>query len=207
MYQRVMPNRPYHPQQSIYSLTLRPSILMVVDNNHAFLASVEGEISFFRSIMRARPIGIHRHFHVLAIQRFIHKDTGRLVHINDIWDKLRSCYNLDALEAIVRWAFNSGQGLIIDVNCYLPRTWMPKPTSCPDRMILLHHWYGHHHRPRQTFLYILTSERNIRCQLTSRSNRSYPNGACEQRHLSHHHPHLHLLPLNLVAGRSAVGQS
>jgi len=61
---------------------------------------VEGEISFFRSIMRARPIGIHRHFHVLAIQRFIHKDTGRLVHINDIWDKLRSCYNLDALEAI-----------------------------------------------------------------------------------------------------------
>ena len=75
---------------------------MTVQNNRAFLGSVEGEISFFRSIMRARPIGIHRHFHVLAIQRFILKDTGRVVHISDIWEKLKSCYNLDALEAIVR---------------------------------------------------------------------------------------------------------
>ncbi|KAF8231746.1 hypothetical protein L208DRAFT_1275361 [Tricholoma matsutake] len=73
---------------------------MIVDDNRIFLGSVEGEISFFRSIMRARPIGIHRHFHVLAIQRFIQQDTGRIVHTGDIWDKLRSCYNLDALEAI-----------------------------------------------------------------------------------------------------------
>ncbi|GLB38347.1 putative chromatin modification-related protein EAF7 [Lyophyllum shimeji] len=66
----------------------------------AFLQSVDGEISFFRSIMRARPIGIHRHFHVLAIQNAMFKDTGRLVQIDDIWAKLRSCYNMDALEAI-----------------------------------------------------------------------------------------------------------
>lgn len=180
---------------------------MAGDNNRTFLASVEGEISFFRSIMRARPIGIHRHFHVLAIQRFIHKDTGRLVHITDIWDKLRSCYNLDALEAIVRCS-NFGR-VFIDINSYLRRTWMPKLTSYPGRMDLLHHWYGHHHRPRRTFLYILTSEKNTRCQLTSRSNRSYPNGVCGQRHLSRHHLHLHMLPLllNLVAERGAVRQS
>ncbi|KAF8073721.1 chromatin modification-related protein EAF7-domain-containing protein [Lyophyllum atratum] len=66
----------------------------------AFLKSIDGEISFFRSIMRARPIGIHRHFHVLAIQNAMLKDTGRLVHIQDIWDKLRSSYDMDALEAI-----------------------------------------------------------------------------------------------------------
>lgn len=68
----------------------------------AFLGSVEGEISFFRSIMRARPIGIHRHFRILAIQNSILKETGRLVRVEDIWNKLRSCYDLDALEAIVR---------------------------------------------------------------------------------------------------------
>lgn len=77
---------------------------MTVDQDEAttLLQSVEGEISFFRSIMRARPIGIHRHFHVLAIQSSMYKDTGRMVHINDIWDKLRNCYDMDALEAIVR---------------------------------------------------------------------------------------------------------
>jgi MRG-binding protein len=66
-----------------------------------FLNSVEGEISFFRAIMRSRPVGIHRHFHMVAIQSSILKDTGRVVGIDDIWRKLRSCYDMDALEAIV----------------------------------------------------------------------------------------------------------
>lgn len=51
--------------------------------------------------MRARPVGLHRHFHMLAIQNAIHKDTGRLLHVESIWEKLRSCYDLDALDAIV----------------------------------------------------------------------------------------------------------
>jgi hypothetical protein len=67
-----------------------------------FLDTVEGEMSFFRSIMRARPIGLHRHFHVLSMRTAIHQDTGRYVGIDDIWEKLRSCYNVDALESLVR---------------------------------------------------------------------------------------------------------
>ncbi|PPQ91661.1 hypothetical protein CVT25_012874 [Psilocybe cyanescens] len=69
-------------------------------DEHAFLSSVEGEISFFRSIMRARPVGIHRYFHILAIRNAILKDTGRSVHVETIWEKLRECYDLDALDAI-----------------------------------------------------------------------------------------------------------
>jgi hypothetical protein len=67
-----------------------------------FLDTVEGEISFFRSIMRARPIGLHRHFHVLSMRTAIHQDTGRYVSIDDIWEKIRSCYNVEALESLVR---------------------------------------------------------------------------------------------------------
>jgi len=67
----------------------------------SFLESLEGEISFFRSIMRARPIGMHRHFHVLTMRSHIHKDTGRWVGIEDIWEKLKKCYDLEALDAIV----------------------------------------------------------------------------------------------------------
>jgi MRG-binding protein len=67
-----------------------------------FLFTVEGEISFFRSIMRARPVGMHRHFHVLSMRNSILQDTGHEVPIDDIWEKLRSCYELDALEVLVR---------------------------------------------------------------------------------------------------------
>ena len=73
------------------------------DPSMPFLDTVEGEIAFFRSIMRARPIGLHRHFHVLSIRTVIHQDTGRYVSIDDLWEKLRSCYNIEALENLVRF--------------------------------------------------------------------------------------------------------
>ncbi|KAJ7107277.1 hypothetical protein C8R43DRAFT_1140257 [Mycena crocata] len=65
-----------------------------------FLSTVDGEIAFFRAIMRARPVGIHRHFHILNIRNGIHKDTGHWVTIQAVWDKLRGLYDMDALEAI-----------------------------------------------------------------------------------------------------------
>ncbi|KAJ7644171.1 chromatin modification-related protein EAF7-domain-containing protein [Roridomyces roridus] len=65
-----------------------------------FLSTVEGEIAFFRALMRARPVGIHRHFHVLNIRNGILKDTGQSVSIPSVWEKLRTLYDMDALEGI-----------------------------------------------------------------------------------------------------------
>lgn len=73
---------------------------MDIDEEPHFLNTVEGEIAFFRSLMRTRPVGIHRHFHVLAMRNAIHRDTGHWIPADDIWDKLRSCYDLDILESI-----------------------------------------------------------------------------------------------------------
>ncbi|KAI6027472.1 hypothetical protein PISMIDRAFT_189220 [Pisolithus microcarpus 441] len=74
---------------------------MEPDSAKELLDSVEGEISFFRSVMKARPVGLHKHFHVLAIRNSIYTDTGRVVPVDCIWEKLKSCYDLDALEAAV----------------------------------------------------------------------------------------------------------
>lgn len=76
--------------------------MVVEDVEESYLDTLEGEITFFRSIMRARPIGIHRHFHILVIRNAIHRDTGHWVAVDDLWRKLRDCYDMDALEAIVR---------------------------------------------------------------------------------------------------------
>ncbi|KIY45594.1 hypothetical protein FISHEDRAFT_66876 [Fistulina hepatica ATCC 64428] len=65
-----------------------------------FLNTIEGEIVFFRAVMRARPVGKHRHFHIIAIRNAIHNDTGRWIPIPDLWDKLKTCYDIDALNAI-----------------------------------------------------------------------------------------------------------
>ncbi|KIM89216.1 hypothetical protein PILCRDRAFT_813143 [Piloderma croceum F 1598] len=65
-----------------------------------FLDTVEGEISFYRSVMRARPVGIHNQFHVLTIRNAIQKDTGHSVTTEEIWKKLRGLYDLEALEGL-----------------------------------------------------------------------------------------------------------
>lgn len=65
------------------------------------LNTVEGEISLFRSIMRTRPVGVHRHAHMLAIHGSIYRETGFKVPIKDIWAKLGKMYDLDALEHAV----------------------------------------------------------------------------------------------------------
>ncbi|KAH9922839.1 uncharacterized protein BXZ73DRAFT_51209 [Epithele typhae] len=67
---------------------------------HPWLDSVEGEISFFRALTRARPVGIHRHFHVLTMSNAIRRDTGQSVSVEELWAKLHACYDLDILENI-----------------------------------------------------------------------------------------------------------
>jgi len=87
--------------RSLHSTMTAASLLGTYADEQAFLDSVEGEISFFRSIMRARPLGKHRHFHILTVRNAILRDTGRSVHIESIWEKLRRCYNIDVLEVVV----------------------------------------------------------------------------------------------------------
>ncbi|KAG8910395.1 hypothetical protein FRC01_006353, partial [Tulasnella sp. 417] len=65
-----------------------------------FLDTVEGEIALFRGITQARPVGLHRHFHVLAILQSIKQETGQHVTAEDVWTKLRTLYSLDALEEL-----------------------------------------------------------------------------------------------------------
>lgn len=75
---------------------------MTTEDDPNFLDTVDGEIAFFRSVMRTRPIGIHRHFHALAVRLAIHRDTGQWVDTENIWRKMRECFNLEILEALVR---------------------------------------------------------------------------------------------------------
>jgi MRG-binding protein len=67
----------------------------------SFLDAVPGEISLFRAITRARPIGMHRHFHMMSILLQIFRETGQMVNGGDIWDKLREMYDLDTLNDLV----------------------------------------------------------------------------------------------------------
>ncbi|KAI0789741.1 hypothetical protein C8Q75DRAFT_764747 [Abortiporus biennis] len=129
------------------------------DNNdeHApshFLDTLEGEISFFRSLMRARPVGIHRHFHVLAMRNAIHRDTGHWVATDDIWSKLKSCYDLDILENIEADGYDTP-------NTMSPS--MPVPSPSPSEDLLSHPYFRQeYHLPNDPFIDNLIAQRRMR---------------------------------------------
>lgn len=93
----------------------KPRLNSMSDSPDDFLNSVEGEIVFFRSVMKARPVGLHKHFHVLAIRNAVHNETGRVLPVESIWAKLKVCYDLDALETAVSCTALSVLFLLVSV--------------------------------------------------------------------------------------------
>ncbi|KAF9267414.1 hypothetical protein L218DRAFT_856125 [Marasmius fiardii PR-910] len=93
-----------------------------MSETNAFLDSVQGEIAFFRAVMHSRPIGIHRNFHIISMRTSIHKDTGEWIDVDEIVRKLRSCYDVDALNAID-----------VEAEAYeIARSHKSTPTSIPS---------------------------------------------------------------------------
>ncbi|KZV65313.1 hypothetical protein PENSPDRAFT_756635 [Peniophora sp. CONT] len=102
-------------------------------DNEDFLDTVEGEITFFRSLMRARPVGLHKHFHALSMRTAIHQDTGHFVTLDAIWDKLNDLYNLKALEDLDAEGYDSPEG------SGTPHVGIPSPD--PDQNLTTHPFF------------------------------------------------------------------
>ncbi|KAL1305326.1 hypothetical protein AAFC00_002226 [Neodothiora populina] len=63
----------------------------------------EEEIGLFKGLIKWKPTGIHKHFHIISLQQYLL--TNGYIHpsaphtrIPNIWAKLRTLYDLDALD-------------------------------------------------------------------------------------------------------------
>ncbi|KAL2916150.1 hypothetical protein HK105_204241 [Polyrhizophydium stewartii] len=60
----------------------------------------ELEMTLFQAIAKYRPVGVHKHFRILNIQRFINKNMGTDISVQEIWDHLRMLYGLEKLDEL-----------------------------------------------------------------------------------------------------------
>ncbi|KAI0365739.1 hypothetical protein BV20DRAFT_720008 [Pilatotrama ljubarskyi] len=148
-----------------------------------WLDTVEGEIAFFRSLMRARPVGIHRHFHVLTMRNAILRDTGHLVSINDLWDKLRSCYDLDILESIVSLpAISEADGYDLPGESASSTPPLPVRSPSPSDNLSMHPFFRHEYSlPQDPTLESLVSERRMRASASLPSSSPAPSPAAHAK--------------------------
>ena len=56
------------------------------------------EIALYRGIIRSRPIGVHKHFHIISIANYMSQQLGETVSIQRIWQSLSTLYDLEALD-------------------------------------------------------------------------------------------------------------
>ncbi len=61
----------------------------------------ELEESLLSAVCKYRPLGVHRYFRILNIQRFIAMHAGKHLPTTVLWEKLNSFYDLEALNALV----------------------------------------------------------------------------------------------------------
>jgi hypothetical protein len=69
-----------------------------------YLSTVDGESAFYRALCEAqvRPVGMHRHFRMLVVQRELYNLTDQTVSIDALWEKFSTCYDIELLEGNVR---------------------------------------------------------------------------------------------------------
>ncbi|KAL6304364.1 hypothetical protein BKA93DRAFT_825818 [Sparassis latifolia] len=135
-----------------------------------FLDSVEGEIALFRAVTRARPVGIHRHFHVLTIRNSIYADTGRLVPVDDIWAKLRRCYDLEILENI------EADGYDVPGESSSPA--VPVPSPSPSENLAIHPFFRYEYTlPPDASIDSLISKRRMRATASIPSSSPGPSSS------------------------------
>lgn len=66
-----------------------------------FLSTTLGESAFFRALCDARPVGVHREFHMMAVAAHIKSATGTYVSVDELWEKFKECYDQEILESYV----------------------------------------------------------------------------------------------------------
>ncbi|CAG8662225.1 8646_t:CDS:2 [Dentiscutata erythropus] len=72
------------------------------NNNRTAEWDVKMEIEFFRSVMKHRPVGIHRHFHMVNVYRDFNANSKVKCTIPELWERFGSYFNLAKLEELDR---------------------------------------------------------------------------------------------------------
>ncbi|KAH6576534.1 hypothetical protein BASA61_002936 [Batrachochytrium salamandrivorans] len=58
----------------------------------------EMEMTLFQAVVKYRPIGVHKFFRILNVQRFFNMHMGTSISVQELWDHLSLYYHLEKLD-------------------------------------------------------------------------------------------------------------
>ncbi|KAG5440809.1 hypothetical protein PCK2_000108, partial [Pneumocystis canis] len=76
--------------------------------------TLDEEIALLRAICKYRPVGIHKHFRIISIMQ----EMGSFsIRSSDIWEKLKTLYDLELLDEISE-RFRNGKNDLIEGDSF-----------------------------------------------------------------------------------------
>ncbi|EGF77763.1 hypothetical protein BATDEDRAFT_27474 [Batrachochytrium dendrobatidis JAM81] len=70
------------------------------NSNKTTVWTPEMEMTLFQAVAKYRPIGVHKHFRILNVQRFINTHMGTDISIQELWNRLSIYYNIEKLDEL-----------------------------------------------------------------------------------------------------------
>lgn len=115
-------------------------------SSRRLLDTLEGETALLSAIIFNRPVGLHKHFKMLAIIRNLETRFGCVFTNADVWHKLGTLYDLETLDEDV--------GVAVPSNSLLQRTQSVTSRWC---------WSGpaEHEPPSRTFVHLPSVDQNL----------------------------------------------
>jgi hypothetical protein len=58
----------------------------------------EMELTFLHAITKFKPVGIHKHFRMINLQRYFNSNSSKKLSTQELWNKFTELYNQEALD-------------------------------------------------------------------------------------------------------------
>ena len=68
----------------------------------------EMDVTLFQAVVRYKPVGVHKHFRMVNVQRFFNTNMGTALSAQDIWSRLSRYYDLAQLDILADSNSNGG---------------------------------------------------------------------------------------------------
>jgi len=56
------------------------------------------ELTFLHAITKFKPVGIHKHFRMINLQRYFNSNSSKKLSTQELWNKFTELYNQEALD-------------------------------------------------------------------------------------------------------------
>ncbi|ORX83448.1 CT20-domain-containing protein [Anaeromyces robustus] len=125
------------------------------NNDNNTIWTPEMELTFLHAITKFKPVGIHKHFRMINLQRYFNSNSSKKLSTQELWNKFTELYNQEALD---EQANRYNQDLFENLSTKKRKISSPEPTNLTEFLL-----------PSEDFDTLISEQRKATSPISSNS--------------------------------------